>query len=83
MRKLTLNPELLAVDSFSTSHQASGRGTAHAHANDVAGIPVPPPDAVHGAGGDGDVGGPTADQPGYGFHTASCTHCDTCQTACP
>ena len=71
MRKLTLNAETLAVDSFATSHGASERGTAHAHSNDMAFEPVPP-DATDGADG------PTVALPGYGFETASCTQCDTC-----
>jgi hypothetical protein len=72
MRKLKLQMEALAVDSFPTSHEASGRGTAHAHSNDMALEPVVPPDVTQGAGG------PTQD---YGLETASCTQCDTCNGA--
>jgi hypothetical protein len=78
MRKLTLNPETLAVVSFATSHETRGRGTAHAHSNDMAVVPVVPPDGEQGDTLNGE-GGPTIVQPGYGgLETASCTQCDTC-----
>jgi hypothetical protein len=32
MRKLTLHPHDLAVESFATAAEPAGRGTAHAHA---------------------------------------------------
>jgi hypothetical protein len=79
MRKLTLNPETLAVVSFSTSHETRGRGTAHAHGDTPAPgdtLAPPPADGVLGEGG------PTIALPTYGgLETASCTQCDTCNGA--
>jgi hypothetical protein len=75
MRKLMLDAEALAVDSFVTSHQAQWRGTAHAHEDTLppADTAAPPADGVQGEGG------PTIALPTYGgLETASCTQCDTC-----
>lgn len=79
MHKLKLRLDDLSVDSYVTSDESGRRGTAHAPEDTLApgDTLAAPPAEPQGEGG------PVSDLPGYGFHTASCTNCDTCQTACP